>query len=781
MQPLYRNDVFQLDDVRYRVVHIDNVCGKLYGFPIDDHKSFPKSWNIRDVILLHTQKLLKLLPLPSNPRPLALSAAAVEAGERRWAEIGGLLENPGELMERATRGRAIAAHAEKTGVSDRHLIALLRKLWRHGLNKSSLQGDFHNCGRFTMETKDAVQIHIKPMTGRELVVLAPASQKPRGRPTSRRDYIPYAYPPGLKQLIVTHVRNLYLKDETVSIRFVQDDVVRKFFALRDENGDVIVDEADNPFTRPLGERASNEQVRYLIKKTIPEHEAYSHRVSAHEFSNNVARSDGTVHDDCVGPGDVYEIDATIVDVIVASKFHGAVPIGKATLYLVVDRDTNLIVGFHLCLNKPSWEGAKRAILSISADWEEVCKSLGVKYREGDWPARNTFPNRFFTDRGEGISEKSNVVVLGPGIEVSTAPRLSPRRKCRVEGNFFYTIGVFLKDFAGAYEPPSKVGKRHAKKYDKDMRYNLDQLATLILKAIIRHNKMVRTKSPIDPKLIYDGFRATPINLWNHRVVNSTGLLSRTGFDEMRHKLLPIDAAKMTQSGIQFRKLYYSFDHQRFGALCALAERGLKIDLVVQYDTKADHIWVSEKSNPAVQYKASLTSKSVRMKGATWVEVLDFQKALEKQEDANDEYNQGLRIGYAESVSKMDAELEKQAKEAKKGVPRATGLRLGVEARELEVREREEAHQANETAATVVVQGLTPLPVDEAVHDDHVIEAEAVEQDYLPQEDAPAAEPARDDPAHFIPEEALDQKGSPELGVASDYQYFLSALNGAVTS
>jgi hypothetical protein len=89
-------------------------------------------------------------------------------------------------------------------------------------------------------------------------------------------------------------------------------------------------------------------------------------------------------------------------------------------------------------------------LSISSDWEALCKALGVKYRETDWPARNTFPNRFFTDRGEGISEKSNVVVLGPGMEVTTAPRASPRRKCRVEGNFFYTIGVFLKDLMGAY-------------------------------------------------------------------------------------------------------------------------------------------------------------------------------------------------------------------------------------------------------------------------------------------------------------------------------------------
>lgn len=42
MQPIYRDDVFSLKDVRYRVVHIDNVKGKLYGYPMDDPKGFPQ-------------------------------------------------------------------------------------------------------------------------------------------------------------------------------------------------------------------------------------------------------------------------------------------------------------------------------------------------------------------------------------------------------------------------------------------------------------------------------------------------------------------------------------------------------------------------------------------------------------------------------------------------------------------------------------------------------------------------------------------------------------------
>lgn len=745
------------------------------AIPWTTRRAFPKAWDIGEITLLHAQKRLALVGGTSRTRPLAMSATDVAAMERRWATVDGLLgPNYGDLMERATRGRAIACHAEKVQVSDRHLIALLRKLWRDGRTKSSLQGDFHNCGRISVLTKDAVQITVKPLTGREIVVLSPASQRARGRPPIYLNYVPYAYPAGLRELIVKDLREWYLEDQTVSIRFMQDEVKRKYFALRDANGDLLTDEDDNALIRPPGESPSDAQIHYLIKKCIPEHEAFSRRVSPESFNNDVARSDGTVHDDCLGPGDVYEIDATIVDVILCSKFHRAVGIGKATLYLVVDRDTNLIVGFHLCLNKPSWEGAKRAILSISTDWEALCKSLGVKFRETDWPARNTFPNRFFTDRGEGISEKSNVVVLGPGIEVTTAPRASPRRKCRVEGNFFYTVGVFLKDLVSAYEPPTNAFKRLAKKYDKDMRYNLDEAASIILRAIIRHNNLVRASHTVEPELIYEEFRATPINLWNYRVVKSTGLLSRTSFDEMRQKLLPMDVAKVVQDGIEFRKVFYTFDDQRFSALCALANRGANIELVVQYDTKVDQIWVSERSNPHKQYLATLSSKSISLAGATWAEVADYQKRLKLQQATDALYNQALRIGSAEQVSKLDDELGALAKEAQKGVPRATGLRLGVDARNVETKAREAAYQANQTAATVAVQGLTELAVEDPVEDDDVIEAEVVDVTDAPPSfhDTGSSECAGD--SHAGTDE--DSGASEHLGLSDDYQNLLMALN-----
>lgn len=712
MKPLFRNDVFLLDQKRFRVLDSDR-SGALYAFPLDDPRGLPVRWAQRNLELLEREKKLKIVSEPETQRPLVASEVALRLAERRWETIRDLVQlKCGELMDRKTRAKAIAQHCEIVRVSDRHVMALLRKLWRFGLNKTSLIGNYHNCGRISAETSGAVVVRVKPPTGDELVIFAPPTERARGRRPIHADYEPFSYPPKLKEILIRDIRNIYLRDETVSIRALQDEILAMHFCLMNSSGEPVRNNQNGVKLRPLGMRPSNEQIRYLVKKAVPEHEAYAKRVSADSFRNDIARSDGSVHDDCVGPGDVYEIDATILDVWLVSSYHSGVIIGKPTFYLIIDRASDLIVGFYLSLNKPSWEGAKRAILSISSDWEALCKAMGVKYRESDWPAHRVYPNRFFTDRGEGVSEKSDVVTLGPQIEVTTSPRASPRRKCRVEGGF-HTIHVTIKDNIGGYEPPKNVKKRLGKKYSKDARYTLDEIGSVILRAIIKHNNSVRERAVLHPKLIYEGFHATPIAIWNHNIAHSMGRASRHDFEHMRVRLLPIGTGKATQAGIEFQKLLYSFESPRFGVLCALAARGAKIEIQIQYDpARVGEIWVSEKSAPSVLHRATLITRFERLSEVSFAEAMHFLKATGVAARRGRLANQELRIGFSMDTESHERELSSRVKEAAQGVPFQTRVRVGVEARKFEEQQREMKHLTNQTAESVAIQGLTPLAISE---------------------------------------------------------------------
>ncbi|QHE87137.1 hypothetical protein [Hydrogenophaga sp. BPS33] len=713
MNHFYLNDVFSLDGKRYRVIGVKPKV-TIYGYPIDDANGMPVGWELEKFSSLPSTRLT-LVEAPELKRPLVASVQSQQVADSRWLDVKPLLDACQlELLERKSRAQTILRYCDEVGKSDRYVMKLLRLLWRFGIHKSSLVADFTNCGRVTVITDGALVVEAHPPTGSQQIVFAPPSQRSRGRRPVFEDYEPYSYPPKFKEKLIEEIRSMYLKDETVSVRAVEEEVLAKYFAKRDSSGAVIRTKNGRASLFPMGKRPSPDQVKYLIKKAVPIHEAHAARVGDADYRNNISKSDGTVHDDCVGPGDVYEIDATIVDLWLVSRYERSVIIGKATLYLVVDRSTGLIVGFYLSLGKPSWEGAKRAILSIASDWEALCKMAGVRYDEDDWPARRVFPNRFFADQGEGASKKSDVVVEVGGIEVSAAPGASPRRKGLVECSFAM-VQVPIKDHMGGYEPQKNVRKRLGKKYHKDACYSLDEMVKPFLQIIIKHNHTIRENAVLDPRLVYQGFEASPINIWNHNIAHSMGRPSRHDFEYMRERLLPTSKGVVKQSGVAYGGLLYSFDAPRYHVLTAYAGRGRESEVIVQYDpARAGDLWVSEKSAPDVIYRASLTSTFSRLEELSWEEVAHLQQTASALTYKGKQANKELRVGHVLDVAEYNQELAQRAKQASRGIPMGTRLAVGKKARVLEAEVREYDHQTSMTAATVAVQGYQAPAVEEPI-------------------------------------------------------------------
>lgn len=85
--------------------------------------------------------------------------------------------------------------------------------------------------------------------------------------------------------------------------------------------------------------------------------------------------------DCVGS---YQIDETMGDVFLVSRFDRSKVIGRPYLYLAVDTCTQLITGVHVGL-----EAGENAMLSCIAnavsDKVSYCASLGITISREDWP------------------------------------------------------------------------------------------------------------------------------------------------------------------------------------------------------------------------------------------------------------------------------------------------------------------------------------------------------------------------------------------------------------
>ena len=109
-------------------------------------------------------------------------------------------------------------------------------------------------------------------------------------------------------------------------------------------------------------------------------------------------------------------------------------VGKACLYMVRDRKSNLVVGFYVGFEEASWLAAQQAIVSITEDKQALCQRYGVVYDPVDWPAHRVMPKEFVADRGtEMLSNESARMVEGLELTLTNLParRADWKTACRM--------------------------------------------------------------------------------------------------------------------------------------------------------------------------------------------------------------------------------------------------------------------------------------------------------------------------------------------------------------
>lgn len=81
------------------------------------------------------------------------------------------------------------------------------------------------------------------------------------------------------------------------------------------------------------------------------------------------------------PMDVWQIDHTLLDVIIVSEVN-RLPIGRAWVTFIIDVASRMIAGFYLTLESPSRHTVAKALINAVMPKEEYLRSLNIV---GDWP------------------------------------------------------------------------------------------------------------------------------------------------------------------------------------------------------------------------------------------------------------------------------------------------------------------------------------------------------------------------------------------------------------
>jgi hypothetical protein len=255
------------------------------------------------------------------------------------------------------------------------------------------------------------------------------------------------------------------------------------------------------------------------------------------------------------PGEQYQIDETPLDVaIIADPFSKTAScVGRATLYLVCDVATNVIVGIYLTINPPSWEGMRQALLNAFLPKVEFCQRFGINIEKEDWPYGVC--GELLGDNAELQASMSEVLEQQFNCSVRLTRAGRGDDKGLVEGTF----SAFMRDLKGKI--PGIVFANQKDKGLTESRYRacltINELYKILINLILYRNKYLELSyDKLDHDMIQDCVIPRPLQLWKWGCSNG-GAPRIYPREYIEARLKSKGMASVRKNGVYFQGLWYT--------------------------------------------------------------------------------------------------------------------------------------------------------------------------------------------------------------------------------
>ncbi len=520
------NDVFRIEEDLFRVLWINVELDMLVLIRIDIGTVVPlvftySKWvGDNGAMIVPEQDPYEGLRLLMHP-----TSTQIDRRDNAWNVIKDFVHQEPEVYFKKTRVKMLKGASDTHGVSQRTLYNYLKSYWQKGKCLNALLPSYHKSGA--------------PGQNRQ------AKDKVLGRPTddSRKNY-------KLAEQDKKHFKAVldryYKNRKEVSLSWVYKKLLKEFYSSRDEQtGEYIL---SNSYP-------SESQFRYWSKKLLSKASVLRARKGNEVFDKDYRETLSTAASQVNGPGDIFEIDATLADVYLVSRANRNEIVGRPTLYIVTDVFSRMIVGFYVGFEHASWISACLALESVVEDKSLLCQKYGVSIQESEWPVSG-LPQKILADGAELKSYSSDRLVSLFGIETLNAAPYRADWKGVVESKF-RLIQQSFKPYVEGYVP-HKFNPRLDSDYRLDATLDIDQFTQIVLELILSYNNTQWIDSyDRTAQMLADSVSPVPIELWRWGMAKKTGALRKVSVDSFRLGLLPVGRATTSRSGLSFRGLYYS--------------------------------------------------------------------------------------------------------------------------------------------------------------------------------------------------------------------------------
>lgn len=354
-----------------------------------------------------------------------------------------------------------------------------------------------------------------------------------------------------KNNILKTIKEFYLvKKPTPSLVDVHQALLDRFYSVGTK---INAKGNEVPIHDPEGRYPSLGQYKYWHYKLCKElgiAEVTRKRIGVRNYNlKNRPVLKSSSEDGKLGPGTVYQVDATVFPTHLVNEFDRSIKIGKAHLFIVKDVYARKIVGKHLG-KEQGWEGLKFALFDSFINHGDN--------DDQDIPALEKtclLPKCIVWDRGpEMIGNRSDMMSEKLNVNLVNTPPYSADLKGVIEQEFNQLIQRMR-------HVPGLVRKGPKERGEKDHReeacFTIAELEEEINEQIEWHNRHNCIDSyPYSETMMYEQVQAYPIELWDWGIKQGKAEFNERPSREVMMELFSHGKARVTHEGIKFDRKHY---------------------------------------------------------------------------------------------------------------------------------------------------------------------------------------------------------------------------------
>jgi hypothetical protein len=473
-------------------------------------------------------------PWPPSIHGFGTRTATDKAEERRWRIVQLLVDDDGgrTVLFATSRSKLLKSISSEHAKPRSSLENLLMRYWQRGMTRDALRPDYEKCGGRGKRRTPRLGIKIGRPRSISPGVGASADEEMRKRLTIAAGY--------------------YLSSKNVTQKVALDDIIRRCYRVRSE-------EPGEKY-KLLEGRPTDRQFRYFLDQNYSRSNRFRSRHGQKKFDLTARGLGGSGDQNTHGPGDIFQIDATIADIYLVSKLDRNRIVGRPTVYFVIDVWSRLITGLYVGFEGPSWVGAMMTLVNMVTPKVEFCAQYGIDIAEEEWPSHHA-PRAIMADKGElascGLGERIVDVLR---IDIKNASTGRADLKAIVERRF-NTIQAKFRPFVPGYVEKDQ-GERGVRDCRLDAKLTLREFTEIIIHSVLEHNSESITNIKSPAAMTTAGMQASPVERWQWGIGNRSGRLRTLAVEKVALNVMPRETARVTEKGIKFKGGYYTCETER---------------------------------------------------------------------------------------------------------------------------------------------------------------------------------------------------------------------------